>query len=231
MFGDVCMVFSPDYVKPMTIIAPMDTGMWVMQCNHSANVFPRPPPCDEFGNETSCEQDGWGCHWNNGSSTKTTTTLAAVTEKGGSAGGGGEGGGFCGDWGCSNMTTAADCQAMGKGQGSCIWGPGRGGGSSTCHDNPYAGHHHGPMFGGGNNCSVPDWDNATGVYNLGTLQHFNHVLLAGTRWWNLTIAEGTYLVAFDFMYLDDAFALCLGVFRRFHFYMLSTGGASLYQDS
>jgi hypothetical protein len=24
-FGDVCVVFSPDFVKPMTIVAPMDT--------------------------------------------------------------------------------------------------------------------------------------------------------------------------------------------------------------
>eukprot|EP01047_Picozoa_sp_COSAG01_P127488 COSAG01_NODE_56756_length_316_cov_0.953917_2_plen_36_part_01 len=27
-FGDVCMIFSRHAVAPMTIIAPMDTGMW-----------------------------------------------------------------------------------------------------------------------------------------------------------------------------------------------------------
>ena len=166
MFGDVSMVFSPDFVRPMTIIAPMDTGLWVMQCNTSANVFPHPPPCMDFTNATTCSH-GWGCRWANHTDMPN--------------------GGFCGDWGCANVTDASDCKNMFG--GSCIWTDSSGGSGGTCSDNPHAHHHHGPPFGGGN-CSVPDWDNKTDTFNLGTLQHYNHLILANLRWWNQSIASG-----------------------------------------
>ena len=34
-FGHTCAVFSPDYVRNMTLIAPVDTGAWDPQCNSS----------------------------------------------------------------------------------------------------------------------------------------------------------------------------------------------------
>ena len=167
MFGDVSMVFSPDFVKPMTIIAPMDTGLWVMSCNQSANMFPHPPPCADFTNATTCSKDGWGCRWANRSGTPH--------------------GGFCGNWGCSNVTDATACKQMFG--GVCVWTDPSGGGGGTCMNNPHPSHHHHGMFGGGN-CSVPDWDNHTHTFNLGTLQHYNHLVLANIRWWNQSIAAG-----------------------------------------
>ena len=65
----------------------------------------------------------------------------------------------------------------------CMWSGG------SCEDNPYHRHHHHP-FGGGNNCSVPDWDNATGTFNLGTLEDYRHLMLAAVRWWNQTLVQG-----------------------------------------
>ena len=63
----------------------------------------------------------------------------------------------------------------------CMWSGG------SCEDNPYHRHH---PFGGGNNCSVPDWDNATGTFNLGTLEDYRHLMLAAVRWWNQTLVQG-----------------------------------------
>lgn len=36
IFGAISFVFKPAAVKPMTFIAPVDTGIWEMSCNHSS---------------------------------------------------------------------------------------------------------------------------------------------------------------------------------------------------
>jgi hypothetical protein len=43
-FGDVSVVFSPDYVRPMTILSPMDSGDWQATCNRSVFGSSGPPP-------------------------------------------------------------------------------------------------------------------------------------------------------------------------------------------
>ena len=116
-FGDVSMVYSPDFVRPMTIIAPMDTGMWTMSCNSSFH-FPSGPPCDSAKNESACAESNFG---------------------------------------------------------SCVWAGG------ACKANPHpAHHHHHGGFGHATNCSVSDWTNVTNTFALGTLEHYDHLVLAGT---------------------------------------------------
>jgi hypothetical protein len=161
-FGDICMVFSPDYVRPMTIVAPMDTGLWVMLCNQSGSGFgPPPPPCYTDTNRSACEA-GWGCEWAN------------ATAAGGA--------GSCASWGCANVTSEQQCDTMEMGQMGCDWSNA----TSECTEH----HHHHGFGGGGNNCSVPYWDNRTHDFHLGTLESYDHLLLAGARWWNNTVVSG-----------------------------------------
>ena len=106
----------------MTIVAPMDTGLWVMLCNQSGSGFgPPPPPCDADTNRSACE-DGWGCKWEN------------ATAAGGA--------GSCASWGCANVTSEQQCDTMGQMGWGCDWSNA----TSQCTE-----HHHHHGFGAGRN--------------------------------------------------------------------------------
>eukprot|EP01050_Picozoa_sp_SAG11_P003653 SAG11_NODE_212_length_12275_cov_5.098308_9_plen_444_part_00 len=208
-FGDVSMVYSPEFVRPMTIIAPMDTGMWTMTCNKSFS-FPPPPPCSADTNASHCHPDpsGWGpsCRWINASG----------------------GGGFCAPWGCANGTTEESCAAVhagGKGRISCSWIKGK------CTDDG-GGHHHHHFFGN-TDCEVPDWNNGTDAsghfddFKLGTLEHYDHLLLAGASWWNQSVAAALTPL-FHRMY--NSSDLNISSTEQFRYWEADIAGAVLYPD-
>lgn len=93
MFGDILVIFSTEWVRPMTVIAPMDTGLWTGHCNSSNHQHHHRGPCPT-NPKASCNSS-WGthgsCRWNS------------------------EGGGGCYDFDdCGNITTATACSAAEK---------------------------------------------------------------------------------------------------------------------
>ena len=100
----------------------------------------------------------------------------------------------------------------------CMWS------GDSCEDNPYHRRHHGP-FGGGNNCSVPDWDNATGTFNLGTLEDYRHLMLAAVRWWNQTLVQGL-VPTMARMYNSSAFNISSE--ETFHYWEADIVGTVAY---
>eukprot|EP01052_Picozoa_sp_SAG31_P013700 SAG31_NODE_831_length_11669_cov_3.410026_3_plen_365_part_00 len=58
MFGPISAVFAPDFMRNMTLIAPIDTGAWEGECNSSyggAGLFqPNYNPCAKIETESQC---------------------------------------------------------------------------------------------------------------------------------------------------------------------------------
>lgn len=46
MFGPISAIFSPDFVRNMTIIAPIDTGAWEGECNSTYGMPGHNPATD-----------------------------------------------------------------------------------------------------------------------------------------------------------------------------------------
>jgi len=69
MFGDIAVVFATQWVKDMTVIAPMDTGWWTGHCNttRSNGGGHRSHVCRSNMDAQSCNHS-WGehgsCGWN-----------------------------------------------------------------------------------------------------------------------------------------------------------------------
>jgi hypothetical protein len=71
MFGDIAIVFATDWVRPMTVIAPMDTGWWTNNCNttksnggghhrHACRANTDPQACDHsWGEKGACGWNAW----------------------------------------------------------------------------------------------------------------------------------------------------------------------------